>query len=363
VQEERVRKADALNQRAIAAYKARDFATAATLFALATEIIPDNQTAWLWLSELASSEDDKRACLERVMAGDPTSVAGRLAQAETNRMPPRSQPPDHNGALPAEHARTANTLNQQAIAAFEQGDTTTAARRFLLASTLDPGNQLAWFWLATLAPHPDEKRQCLEHAIILNPDSIEARHASAELRQLQPHIPEIPTASAPPLPLPVPETVAIPAEMQTESITVVASNAEETAALSLVAALYQQAVAAYEVGDRMTAKDLFQQVTRSAPQNQAAWLWLSVLVDDAYERRTCLEHVLAINPQSVEGRRAAVGLSRLRGGQPPTLAAHHQAAEAAWVRHAPDGLVDVLIPLSIGLAFVLFIFFVLLSWM
>jgi type VI secretion system protein VasI len=60
----------------------------------------------------------------------------------------------------------------------------------------------------------------------------------------------------------------------------------------------QQAIAAIRAGDKNTGKVLLAHVLRTDPHNGSAWEWLACTVDDAGQKRECLERALKINPNS-----------------------------------------------------------------
>jgi hypothetical protein len=60
--------------------------------------------------------------------------------------------------------------------------------------------------------------------------------------------------------------------------------------------LLQQGIRAARAGKREEARDLLMQVVRSDERNEEAWLWLSGVVDDPDDMRTCLQNVLDLNP-------------------------------------------------------------------
>ena len=62
------------------------------------------------------------------------------------------------------------------------------------------------------------------------------------------------------------------------------------------AELLHQAIQAARSGRELTARDLFQDVVRSEPNNEVAWMWLSGLLDPLEDRITACERVLLINP-------------------------------------------------------------------
>jgi hypothetical protein len=75
-----------LTRQGITTFKAGDKRAAATLFHKATQLDPNNQTAWLWLSGCVDSDEDKRTCLERVIAIDPNNEAAKRAQERLNKL-------------------------------------------------------------------------------------------------------------------------------------------------------------------------------------------------------------------------------------------------------------------------------------
>jgi hypothetical protein len=73
--------------------------------------------------------------------------------------------------------------------------------------------------------------------------------------------------------------------------------------------LLRQGIAALKAGGKAEARSLLRQVVEQDEHNEMAWLWLSGAVDTDEERRTCLENVLAINPNNVAAQR---GIEALR---------------------------------------------------
>ncbi len=66
----------------------------------------------------------------------------------------------------------------------------------------------------------------------------------------------------------------------------------------------EQGVAAARSGDRATARRLLLQVVEADPRNELAWIWLASVATTAKDRRTCLERVLAINPNNTRAKEA-----------------------------------------------------------
>lgn len=66
----------------------------------------------------------------------------------------------------------------------------------------------------------------------------------------------------------------------------------------------QQGIDAARRGDRVTARDLLEEVINADPNNELAWMWLASSVTSLSERREALEKVLEINPGNNRAREA-----------------------------------------------------------
>jgi tetratricopeptide (TPR) repeat protein len=73
--------------------------------------------------------------------------------------------------------------------------------------------------------------------------------------------------------------------------------------------LLQEGIAAAQVGQKEQARQMLLRVIAQDEKLEAAWLWLSGVVDDPEEKEICLENVLALNPGNTA---AQDGLRRLR---------------------------------------------------
>ncbi len=80
--------------------------------------------------------------------------------------------------------------------------------------------------------------------------------------------------------------------------------------------LLKQGIATLKAGRKAEAHKLLMQVTQQDERNETAWLWLSGAVDTDEERRTCLENVLAINPNNGVARRGLESLIAKEGVRP-----------------------------------------------
>lgn len=77
-----------------------------------------------------------------------------------------------------------------------------------------------------------------------------------------------------------------------------------------VEAMVREGINAFKGGRKDEARALLLKATELDQYNEDAWLWLSGLMDTPEDQRTCLENVLAINPNN---ERANQGLSYLTG--------------------------------------------------
>jgi CheY-like chemotaxis protein len=89
--------------------------------------------------------------------------------------------------MPASH----NELLRQGIAAAKQGDRARARALLLEATELEPGYELAWLWLASVAEDRQDTAYYLERALAINPDDERAlswlTHVREQLPQVRKH--------------------------------------------------------------------------------------------------------------------------------------------------------------------------------
>lgn len=79
----------------------------------------------------------------------------------------------------------------------------------------------------------------------------------------------------------------------------------------------QAGIDAARNGDRATARRLLEDVIRTDPDNELAWIWLASSVTAFSERRDALERVLEINPNNTRAREALGQLLGQPSAQPP----------------------------------------------
>ena len=143
------------------------------------------------------------------------------------------------------------SLLRDGIAAARAGDKTRTRSLLRQVTELEPGNELAWLWLASTADDPRETLGCIRQVLEINPTN-------------------------------------------------------EYAASGLADALCRAGVVAAKAEDRAQAKLWFAEATDLAPRNETAWLWRAGLADSAEEGIELLQFVLAINPNN---ERAKQGLA------------------------------------------------------
>lgn len=67
--------------------------------------------------------------------------------------------------------QTAINLTKEGITFYNKGDISQATNSFALAVKHDSKYEMAWLWLASSLPKQEEKRYCLEQALVANPQS------------------------------------------------------------------------------------------------------------------------------------------------------------------------------------------------
>ncbi|MGQ9547665.1 MAG: zinc-ribbon domain-containing protein [Roseiflexus sp.] len=73
-----------------------------------------------------------------------------------------------------------------AITTIRSGDKARGQMLLAQALRIDPRNETAWLWMASLAETPERQRECLERALAINPNNETARRALQKLSDPQP---------------------------------------------------------------------------------------------------------------------------------------------------------------------------------
>lgn len=159
-------------------------------------------------------------------------------------------------------------LVKHGVSLANGGDKAQAREALRQAVELDPGNESAWLWLASVAESAQEALAALERVLSLNPSNEQARSAAH-------------------------------------------------------AARLQLGVSAARSGKKPRARALLRLVASAEPNNELAWMWLANVAETPADAAACLERVLAINPDNALARStlerlraaAAVRASRRRAGR------------------------------------------------
>ncbi len=72
----------------------------------------------------------------------------------------------------------------------------------------------------------------------------------------------------------------------------------------------KQAIAIIKSGDKASGQKILAGVVSSDSKNEAAWMWLSVCVEQVSQKKFCLNRVLAINPNNQQARQALSELDK-----------------------------------------------------
>jgi tetratricopeptide (TPR) repeat protein len=106
-----------------------------------------------------------------------------------------------------------------------------------------------------------------------------------------------------------------------------------------LARLLREGISAARAGQKDRAREVLLQVIAQDEGVEAAWLWLSGVVDDPEERQICLENALTLNPNNIAAQK---GLRWLRGQgqvsppQPSAIpSAHPEKAPRPVLRVVP----------------------------
>src|SRR6266498_1308450 len=81
--------------------------------------------------------------------------------------------------------------------------------------------------------------------------------------------------------------------------------------------LLQQGIAAARAGNRAEARALLTRAIEADERNEQAWLWLSGVVDDPNDMRTCLHNVLELNPNNTKARQGLAWVDSKYGPPAP----------------------------------------------
>jgi DNA-binding response OmpR family regulator len=79
----------------------------------------------------------------------------------------------------------------------------------------------------------------------------------------------------------------------------------------------QQAIAAIKARDMEKGRQLLTQVVKADPRNEAAWLWMTEVVERDVDRIMCLRNALKINPNNDAVKKRLAALEQSSESSPP----------------------------------------------
>jgi tetratricopeptide (TPR) repeat protein len=153
-----------LLRQGIAAAKAGQREHARDLLMRVVEQDEGNALAWLWLSGVVDSLDDREVCLENVLSIEPDNQAARKGLDVLRR-------------------QRAEQLTREGVAAAKAGQRERARELLTRAVEYDENNVSAWLWLSGVVDSLDDRENCLKNALSLAPDNDAARRGLALLQK------------------------------------------------------------------------------------------------------------------------------------------------------------------------------------
>jgi tetratricopeptide (TPR) repeat protein len=166
---------DEMAQSGIALAKAGRRREARDLLVQLVEVDPNRELAWVWLSELMDTMEDRIIALENALALHPGYAPYEKRLAYLRAQPPRVDP---------ERTQQNEDWMRQAAAALHEGD---RARALALARHVvlqDPAVEKAWLLVSNLAPDVSEQVNALKQVVSLNPHNQRARSRLEDIEQL-----------------------------------------------------------------------------------------------------------------------------------------------------------------------------------
>lgn len=164
-------------QRAIQAARAGQREEARDLLIDLVENEPNNEMAWMWLSGLVDSLEDRMIACENVLTLNPANDKVRAYLAELRRR--------QVAALAKANRDEATNLFHRAKARAERQDINAALHFARQAVEMQDDYEAAWLLVARLSPDIDEQIRALEKASQLNPSNLETAAALKQAHYLK----------------------------------------------------------------------------------------------------------------------------------------------------------------------------------
>ncbi len=164
------------------------------------------------------------------------------------------------------------TFVQRGITASQDNQKEFAKQCFLQGIVHDDENEMAWLWLASSSDSQEEKVSHLQRVLYINPTNETALNSLNSVKQ-----------------------------QVSQSVLKKASSA----AIS---------------GDHETARQMLESIMKNTPNLEEAWILKAFLANDFYEKISCYEKTLEINP---ENEAAQAGLASLKSITPRSKSQNH----------------------------------------
>lgn len=244
--------AEALLKNGIAAAQSGDRDGARKLLTQVVALDPSSEDAWMWLASISDYPEELQAFLKRVLEINPDNTRAVEWHAATN-------------------ALLAKTLVQRAVAAHNDGSHEMSAQCVAQALVHDPNCESAWEFKSSLAENDDEKMECLERVLSINPDNAEAAAAMAVIQRAK------------------------------------------------IEAVFVEAKTHVIEGDNRKAVKLINQYLDIVSDNADAWLLKAHLTNDVEQKMQALENALEANPNHAAARSSYDFLSTLNDPPQPAV--------------------------------------------
>ncbi|MBN1318982.1 MAG: sortase [Anaerolineales bacterium] len=164
---------------AIATAQQGENALAKSMFTTILQSDPENETAWLWMSQLVDADEHRIYCLIRVLMINPRHPAALAGLSH----------------LTGTKANNKADVYSKAMDTFWRGQVQLARKLFEHLVEIDPVNEESWLWMSRVTNSVEERTRCLKKVVEINPDNMHARSCLDRLGNSSPQ-PEKPKNSS-----------------------------------------------------------------------------------------------------------------------------------------------------------------------
>lgn len=149
---------------------------------------------------------------------------------------------------------------QEGIKAAQAGNRAEARHLLLKVTEVDPLNESAWLWLASISEYPEELLVFLKNVLDVNPDNQRAREWTKATRSL------------------------------------------------LAKTFVQRGIDATKEDQKEFANQCFNHAIAQDEENEMAWLWMASVTDSDEEKLAYLEKALVLDPENEDASRAVAAV-------------------------------------------------------